>query len=63
MTRRKRKSGLPEEVLAVLRILPNPQPGPRFRNSDIEQFAQQVNGGKRELCLTVSGQRDKELRL
>jgi hypothetical protein len=61
MTRRKRKSELPPEVLAVLRISPDLQPCRKFRRADIYQFAEHLNEGKFEQCLTLSRQWEKEL--
>jgi|SRR6266704_389833 len=61
VTRRKRQSELPEEVLAVLRISPDLLPCRKFRNANIEQFAERINERKCELCMSLSRRWEKEL--
>jgi hypothetical protein len=63
MPRKKLKGELSEEVLAVLRISPDLKPCPKFRKANIYQFAEHVNEGKCEQCLTLSRQWEKELRM
>jgi hypothetical protein len=63
MARKKPEGELPAEVLAVLRISPNLRPCPKFRNADIYQFAEHLNQGTCEQCLTLHRQWDMELRM
>jgi hypothetical protein len=63
MPRKKLKCELPDEVLAVLRISPDLQPCQKFRRANIYQFAEHLNEGKCEQCLTLSRQWEKELRM
>ena len=63
MPRKKPKEELPDEVLAVLRISPDLKPYPKFRRANIYQFADHLNEGKCEQCLTLSRQWEKEQRM
>ncbi len=63
MLRKKPNDELPEEVLAVLKISPDLRPCPKFRRANIYQFAEHLNEGKCEQCLTLSRQWDKELKM
>jgi len=63
MTRKKLNGELPPEVLAVLKISPDLRPCQKFRKANILQFAQHLNEGKCEQCLTLSRQWDKELKM
>src|SRR5207245_1701925 len=59
--RKKLNGELPPEVLAVLQISPDLKPCPKFRRAYIYQFAEHLNEGKCEQCLTLSRQWSKEL--
>jgi len=61
MPRKKLKGELPDEVLAVLRISPDLKPCQKFRKANIYQFAEHLNEGKCQQCLTLSRQWSKEL--
>jgi len=63
MPRKKFNGDLPAEVLAVLRISPDLKPCQKFRKADIVQFAEHINEGKCEQCMTLSRQWDKELKM
>jgi len=60
MPSKKRNHGLPEEVLAVLRISPNLEPCRKFRKADIFKFVEHLNEGKCEQCIAFFRQLDKE---
>jgi hypothetical protein len=60
MNHKKRNHGLPEEVLAVLRVSPNLNPCRKFRKADIFKFVEHLNEGKCEQCLAFFRQLDKE---
>jgi hypothetical protein len=60
MNHKKRKHGLPEEVLAVLRISPNLNPCRKFRKVSAARFVAHLNEGKCEQCLAFFRQLDKE---
>jgi hypothetical protein len=59
----KRRNGLPEEVLAVLRISSNLKPCLEFRRADIVRFVEHINEGKCRQCLAFFSRWDKELRM
>ncbi len=50
-------------ILAVLRISRDLKPCSKFRNADIQQFAEHVNKGMFEMCISLFRQWDKELRM
>jgi hypothetical protein len=60
MPRKKRNDSLPPEVLAVLRSSPNLEPCRKFRQADIFKFAEHLNEGKCEQCVSFFRQWDKE---
>jgi hypothetical protein len=60
MPHKKRNHGLPDEVLAVLRNPPNPNPCREFRKADIFKFVARLNEGKCEQCLAFFYRLDKE---
>jgi DNA polymerase III delta subunit len=63
MPRKKPSSGLPPEVLAVLRISTDHQLCPKFRRANFRQFAKHINDAKCKQCLKLLRQWDKEFRL
>jgi len=61
MPPKKPSGGLPPEVLAVLRISPDL---PALSSTgQTRQFAEHINDGKREQCLKLLRQWDKEFRM
>jgi len=63
MPHKKRNHGLPEEVLAVLRISPNLEPCRKFRKVSAAKFVEHLNEGKCEQCLAFFRMLDKEQRM
>jgi hypothetical protein len=63
MTRKKRPSGLSEEVLAVLRSSPNLKPCRKFRKVNAARLVEHLNEGKCQQCLAFFRMLDKEQKM
>ena len=56
------KTGLPDEVLAVLEASPNLEPGREFHDVDIVVFANHLKEEKCQQCIAWYRQTDRELK-
>src|SRR5258707_1120976 len=61
MPRKKMNGELPSEGPAVLRVSLDLKPCPKFCKANLYQFADHLNEGKCEQCLTLHRQWSKEL--